>query len=86
MPARSYSLSFMDSREPTRRRSHPRTQLERRAYRLVLGGAVSGVVALVGALLAIAGVVGAGMPVLAVLVALILALLFWRTVAPKSRY
>lgn len=53
---------------------------EQRAFRLVVAGGVAGVVAVVGVVLAIAGVVGFGIPVLAGVVAAVCALLFRRTV------
>jgi putative flippase GtrA len=52
-----------------------------RAYRLVLAGGAAGVVAVVGFVLAIAGVIGLGVPVLAAIVAVVCALLFRRTVS-----
>ncbi len=47
---------------------------------MVAGGAAS-LVAVVGLVLAVLGLIGAGLPVLAVLVAVICALLFRRTVS-----
>jgi hypothetical protein len=57
-----------------------RRDRERRAYSLVLVGGAAGVIAVVGILLAIAGVVGAGLPLLAAVVAVVCLLLFRRTV------
>ncbi len=54
---------------------------EQRAYRLALAGGGAGVVAVAGVVLAIAGVVGFGIPVLAGIVAAICAFLFRRTVS-----
>ena len=53
---------------------------EQRAYRLVLAGGTAGLVAVVGVVLAIVGVVNFGIPVLAGIVAAVCALLFRRTV------
>jgi hypothetical protein len=58
-----------------------RRQREQRAYRLVLVGGTAGVIAVVGIVLAIAGIVGFGVPVLAAIVAAICVLLFRRTVS-----
>jgi fatty acid desaturase len=53
---------------------------EQRAYRLVVTGGVAGAVAVAGAVLAIVGVVGWWLPILAVIVAAICGLIFRRTV------
>ena len=53
---------------------------EQRAYRLVVTGGVAGAVAVVWAGLAIVGVVGWWLPILAVIVAAICGLIFRRTV------
>ncbi len=58
----------------------PRRQREQRAYRLIVAGGVAGVVGVVGIVLAIAGVIGAGVPIIALIVAAICALMFSRTV------
>ena len=58
-----------------------RRSRERRAYQLVLAGSAAGTVAVVGALLAIFGVLGWGIPVIAAIVAAICIWLFRRTVA-----
>jgi hypothetical protein len=58
---------------PSRRRR------EQRAYRLVQIGGAAGLVAVVGASLAIVGVLGWGLAVLAAVVAVICAILFRRT-------
>jgi hypothetical protein len=65
------------------RRSPPpsRRQREQRAYQLVAVGGVAGTVAVVGAVLAIAGIVGSGVPILALVVAALCGLLFRRTVS-----
>ena len=59
---------------PTRR------QREQRAYNLVLATGGLGVVALVGAVLAIAGVIGWSVPILAAILAVIAGVLFRRSV------
>ena len=59
---------------PTRRKR------EQRAYTLVMAGGVLGLVFVVGTLLAIFGVIGWSVPVLAAILAVICALLFRRTV------
>jgi hypothetical protein len=54
---------------------------EQRAYRLVVTGGAAATVAVVGVVLAIVGVLGWWLPILAVIVAAICGLLFRRTVA-----
>jgi hypothetical protein len=54
---------------------------ERRAYQLVLAGSAAGTVAVVGFVLALFGVMGFGIPVIAAIVAVICAWLFRRTVS-----
>lgn len=61
----------------------PRRTREQRAYRLVVVGGVAGAVAVVGFVLAIAGVIGAGIPVLAAIVAVAAALWFRSTVSSR---
>ena len=65
------------------RRSSPpsRRQREQRAYTLVVIGGVASVVAVVGVVLAAVGILGSGVPVLAVVIAVVCALLFRRTVS-----
>jgi hypothetical protein len=58
----------------------PRRAREQRAFRLVVAGGVLGVVAVVGIILAIAGVMGAGIPILAAILAVLCLWLFRRTV------
>ena len=53
---------------------------EQRAYRLVVTSGVAGAVAVVGVILAVVGVLGWGVPILAVLVCVIAWLMFRRTV------
>jgi putative flippase GtrA len=58
----------------------PRRAREQRAYRLVVTGGVAGVVGVVGIVLAIAGVIEATIPIIALIVAAICAFLFSRAV------
>ena len=58
-----------------------RRSRERRAYQLVLVGSTAGVIAVVGFILALVGVMGFGIPFLAAIVAAICGLIFRRTVA-----
>lgn len=65
-----------------RRRSQlPRRARERRAYRLVVSGVTATGVGTLGLVLAAVGIVGAWLPVLAFLVALLCAFGFRRTVS-----
>ena len=57
-----------------------RRQREKRAYNLVVAGGVLGLVFVVGALLAIVGVIGWSIPILAAILAVVVALIFRRTV------
>jgi hypothetical protein len=67
--------------EVSRRPDHtPRRRREARAYRLVMVGGAAGMVAVVGLVLAILGIVGSGLWILAAVVAVICGVLFWRTV------
>jgi lipopolysaccharide export LptBFGC system permease protein LptF len=59
----------------------PRRTREQRAYRLVVAGGVAGAVAVVGFLLAVFGVLGFGVPVIAAIVAVVCYLLFRRAVS-----
>jgi hypothetical protein len=61
----------------------PRRAREKRAYQLVVGGTVAGGVGVVGAVLAIAGVIGWGLPVVALIVCAICIALFRRTAGLK---
>ena len=69
----------MSGLEPSPSRT-PRRVREQRAYRLAVTGGVAAVVFVVGVVLALVGVVGSGLPFLALLVAAICGLLFRRTV------
>jgi hypothetical protein len=57
-----------------------RQKREQRAYNLVLAGGALGLVFVVGTLLAVFGVIGWSIPVLAAILAVVCALLFRRTV------
>jgi hypothetical protein len=67
----------------TRRPGGPpsRRSREQRAYRLAVTGGLAGAVAVIGAVLAIAGVLGWGLPLIAVAVAAVCFFLFRRTVS-----
>jgi hypothetical protein len=58
----------------------PRRVRERRAYQLAVGGAGAALVGVVATVLAVAGVIGATLPILAFVVAAICGLLFRRVV------
>ena len=57
-----------------------RRKREQRAYNLVMAGGALGLVFVVGALLAILGIIGWSIPILAAILAVVCALLFRRTV------
>ena len=61
----------------------PRRAREQRAYRLVVTGGVAGVVGVAGLVLAIAGVVGAWLPIIALIVAALCGFGFMRTVSTR---
>jgi putative flippase GtrA len=58
-----------------------RRSREQRAYRLVLAGGTAAAVAVVTFVLAVVGVLGFAIPVLAVIVAIVCGVLFRRTVS-----
>jgi hypothetical protein len=60
----------------------PRRTREQRAYRLVAGGGLAGTVAVVSGILAIAGVISWGLPIVAIIVTLFCVVMFRRTVNP----
>jgi hypothetical protein len=60
-----------------------RRDRERRGYQLVVTGGAAGVVAVVGLILTVVGVIGAGLPIVAAIVALICWVMFRRLVAPR---
>jgi hypothetical protein len=72
-------MAPMSELEPSRSRV-PRRVREERAYRLVLATAGFGAVAVIGIALAIAGVIGAGIPLIAAVIAVVCGVLFMRTV------
>jgi len=59
----------------------PRRVRERRAYQLVVTGGVAGAVFVVSLVLSIAGVIGATLPVISLIVAIICLAMFRRTVS-----
>jgi hypothetical protein len=61
----------------------PRRTREQRAYRLAMVGGGASVVAVVGIVLAIAGVIGSGLWIAAVIVAVISFVLYRRIVSPR---
>ena len=63
----------------------PRRTREQRAYRLVVISGTAAVVFVVGLVLAIAGVVGSGLPIVALIVAVVSGLAFRRMVGPAGR-
>ena len=71
----------MSDLSPRTSRPLSRRQREERAYRLVMVGGAAAVVAVVGVALAALGVLGGGVPLLAIVVAAICGLLFRRTVS-----
>ena len=73
----------MSSLEPGRGSRPSRRQKEQRGFQLVVVGGVAGLVAVVGFVLAIAGVIGYGLPFVALAVAVICVLLFRRLVGPS---
>ena len=66
---------------PPSGRAPSRRTREQRAYRLVLAGSAAGVVAVVGFVLALVGVMGFAVPVIAAIVAATCAVMFRRTVS-----
>jgi hypothetical protein len=60
-----------------------RRQREQRGYQLVMVGGGAGVVAVVGFVLAIIGVIGYGLPFVALVVSVICLFLFRRMVGPS---
>lgn len=61
----------------------PRRVREQRAYRLAVTGAGAGVVGVAGIVLAIAGIIGAWLPILALIVAALCWFGFSRTVSSR---
>lgn len=71
----------MSDLERRRRSRLSRSDKVDRGYQLVVAGGSAGVVAVVTGILAIVGVVGWTLPLLAVVIAIVCALLFRRTVS-----
>lgn len=71
----------MSDLTPRSGRRMTRRERTDRAYALLVTGGVAGAVAVIGILLAVLGVIGGTIPVLALVVAVICALLFRRTVS-----
>lgn len=57
---------------------------EQRAYRLVVASGVAGTVFVVGAILAVVGAIGWGVPMIALIVAAVCGLLFRAMVRPRG--
>jgi hypothetical protein len=72
----------MSSLEPRGGGRLSRRQKEQRGYQLVMIGGGAGVVFVVGGILAIVGVIGWGLPFVALVVAVICFFLFRRLVSP----
>jgi hypothetical protein len=60
----------------------PRRERERRAYQLVVTGGVAGGVFVVSLVLSIVGLIGATLPVISLIVAIICLVMFRRMVSP----
>jgi putative flippase GtrA len=61
----------------------PRRVRERRAYQLLVVGGVTGVAGVVGLVLAVAGAVGAGWPIIALIIAVMCGVLFRRVTGQR---
>ncbi len=61
----------------------PRRVREKRAYQLVVVGGVAGVVGVVGIVLAAIGTIGAGIPIVALIVAALCVVMFRRLVGTR---
>ena len=70
----------MSDLEP-RRSTTPRRAREQRAYNLVMAGGGASLVFVAGVVLAVVGIVGAWLPILALLVAIACGVMFRRTVS-----
>lgn len=73
----------MSSLEPRGGGGMSRRQKEQRGYQLVMAGGGAGLVTVVGGVLAIFGVIGWGLPLIAAVVAVICLFLFRRLVGPS---
>ena len=69
----------MSELEPSRSRL-PRRAREDRAYKLVLATGAFGAIAVIGFILALADVIGAGIPLIAAVLSVVCGLLFMRAV------
>lgn len=74
------AMSDLDRRSPSRL---SRRQREQRAYRLVLATGTLGAIAVVGIVLAIAGVIGGTVPFLAAVLAVVCGLLLRRALSAR---
>ena len=79
--ASGYRVLVADDLTPRSGGRMTRRQREQRAYQLVLAGSGAGVVAVAGVVLAVIGIIGWTLPVVAIVVALLCALMFRRTVS-----
>ena len=61
----------------------PRRAREQRAYRLVVTGTAAGLVGVVSLVLAVAGVIGAALPIIALIIAALCAFGFMATVGRR---
>jgi hypothetical protein len=61
----------------------PRRVREKRAYQLVVTGGVAGAVFVVSAVLSIVGVIGAGLPIIALIVTILCVVMFRRCVSGR---
>ena len=71
----------MSDLDPRPRARTPRRAREQRAYQLVLAGGTAAAVAVVGFVLALVGVLGGELAIIAAIVAVVCAVLFRRTVS-----
>jgi hypothetical protein len=61
----------------------PRRAREKRAYQLALAGGVTGALGVIGLVLAVVGVTGAGIPILLLIIAALCAFGFLRTTGQR---
>ncbi len=61
----------------------PRRAREKRAYRLVVTGSVAGTIGVVGLVLSLAGLIGAGIPIIAIIVAVVCLVMFRSTTSGR---